>query len=79
MSIEQNLDLNELMQVRMDKLKELKEKGINPLDKNLTPPIVQRILDQSEELIASGQEVIIAGRMMAKRATVKQVLLTCRI
>ena len=42
MSIEQNLDLNELMQVRMDKLKELKEKALIPLDKNLTPPIVQK-------------------------------------
>jgi lysyl-tRNA synthetase class 2 len=67
-SIEQNLDLNELMQVRMDKLKELKEKGINPFGQKFNPTYsTKEILDQSEELIASGQEVIIAGRMMAKR------------
>ena len=79
MSIEQNLDLNELMQVRMDKLKELKEKGINPFGQKFNPTYsTKEILDQSEELIASGQEVIIAGRMMAK-GDGKAGLLTCRI
>lgn len=68
MSTEQNLDLNEMMQVRMEKLNELKGKGINPFGQKFNPTYKSKeILDRADELIESGQEVTIAGRMMAKR------------
>lgn len=65
---EQIMDLNELMQVRMEKMAELKEKGINPFgDKFETTHKIQDIIDRAQELIESQEEVIVAGRLMAKR------------
>lgn len=65
---EQVLDVNELIQVRLEKLAELKEKGINPFGGKFEPTHhAQTILEHSQELIDSQEEVVIAGRLMAKR------------
>ena len=64
----ENEDLNELIQVRYDKLKELRDKNINPFGgKFENTQHVQDILDKQESLIENKDEVIIAGRLMAKR------------
>jgi lysyl-tRNA synthetase class 2 len=65
---EQNQELNELIQVRLEKLNELKEKGINPFGQKFEPTYHAReILEQAEKLIETGQEVVVAGRLMSKR------------
>lgn len=65
---EQILDVNELIQVRLDKLTELKEKGINPFGgKFVTTHHAKDILENAEQLTASNIEVVVAGRLMAKR------------
>jgi len=67
-SEEQNLELNELIQVRIDKLGELKEKGIDPFGQKFQSTYhAQDILEQAEELIENAKEVVVAGRLMAKR------------
>ena len=59
---------NSLIKVRMDKLEALKEKGINPFGQRFeVTHHTQDVLEQQEALIASGEEVVIAGRLMAKR------------
>jgi len=61
-------ELNELMKARFNKLNELKEKGINPFGQKFARTHhVQEILDNAQAFIDSGQEVVIAGRLMAKR------------
>lgn len=68
MSEEQNLELNELIKVRLEKLQELKEKGINPFGQKFQRThYTQDILDNAEELISTEQDVVVAGRLMAKR------------
>ena len=59
---------NELIKVRMDKMEALREKGVNPFGQRFERTHhAKDILDNAEALIASGQEVVIAGRLMAKR------------
>lgn len=64
---EQELDLNQLMKVRREKLEKLKQEGNNPFE--ITKYIVthnsKQIAENYEEL--EGKDVTIAGRMMAKR------------
>jgi len=65
---EQIIDINELIQVRLEKLAELKEKGINPFGEKFEPTHhAQDILDKAQELIDNQEEVVVAGRLMAKR------------
>lgn len=65
---EQLMDVNELIKVRLEKLAELKAKGINPFGEKFEPTHhAQEILDKAQELIASEKEVVVAGRLMAKR------------
>lgn len=61
-----DLELNELMQVRRQKMDELKNAGIDPFGKRyLRTHRAQDILDNFEEL--EEKVVAIAGRIMAKR------------
>lgn len=65
--MENEQGLNELLQIRRDKLSELVEKGKNPFEitKYDQSHHSKEILDGFEEL--EGQQVTIAGRMMTKR------------
>lgn len=66
--IEQTTDVNELIKVRLEKLEELKAKGINPFGDKFEPTHhAQEILDKAQEFIDSQEEVVVAGRLMAKR------------
>ncbi len=68
MAKEKQAEKNALMQVRIDKMEALREKGYNPFGQRFERTHHAReILEQSEELIASGQDVVLAGRLMAKR------------
>ena len=60
-------ELNQLLQIRRDKLNKLKEEGKNPFEirKFNKTHTSQEIKDHYEEL--EGKDVTIAGRMMAKR------------
>ena len=59
---------NELIKVRMDKMEALREKGVNPFGQRFERThSAQDVLDNAEALIASGEEVVVAGRLMAKR------------
>lgn len=59
-------DLNEHMQVRLEKLKNLQDKGLNPFGAPFPRShYTSDILDKFEEL--NGQDVVIAGRIMSKR------------
>ncbi len=64
---EQELDLNQLMKVRREKLAKLQEDGKDPfqITKFVTTHNSKQIKDNYEEL--EGKDVTIAGRMMAKR------------
>ena len=66
MSEERNV--NELLQIRRDKLEKLIEIGRNPflIEKYNRTHLSNEIIDKFEEL--NGHEVSIAGRLMAKRA-----------
>lgn len=60
------LELNELLQIRRDKLAELRQKGIDPFgDKFIYSHKAEDINTNFEGL--EGQVVIVAGRIMAKR------------
>ncbi|MEG0086027.1 MAG: lysine--tRNA ligase [Niameybacter sp.] len=66
-SVEQNINVNELIKVRHDKLKDLQEKGKDPF--HITKFDVDA---HSQDVIANfdeieGKDVTIAGRIMAKR------------
>jgi len=67
MAGQQNQDLNQLLKVRREKLKELQENGKDPfqITKYDVTHHSQEIKDQFETL--QNQEVTIAGRMMFKR------------
>lgn len=59
-------ELNEQMQVRLEKLTEIKNKGINPFGaKFIRNHYAKDILDNFEQY--NGKEVTIAGRIMSKR------------
>ena len=65
--LEQNLNINELIKVRHDKLKDLQEKGKDPfhITKFDVNAHSQDIINNFEEF--EGKDVTIAGRIMAKR------------
>ncbi len=59
-------EYNELLQVRLDKIKDLREQGVEPFgDRFERTQLAANILEQFDGL--EGQEVKIAGRIMAKR------------
>lgn len=59
-------EMNELWQVRLDKLAQLRDFGVEPYaDRYQRTHMAQEILDNFETL--EGQEVKVAGRMMSKR------------
>ena len=64
---EQELDLNQLMKVRRDKLEKLKQEGKNPyrITKFNKTHTSKQIKDNYDEL--EGKDVTVAGRLMAKR------------
>ena len=64
---EQELDLNKLMQVRMEKLEELQKEGKNPYEitKYDRTETAGQIKENYEEF--EGKDVSVAGRIMAKR------------
>ena len=60
--------LKQLMNVRLQKMDALREKGIDPFGHRFERTHhIAALLDDQEALIESGQEVIIAGRIKAKR------------
>ena len=63
----EELDLNRLMQIRMDKLKELQDAGKDPFEitKYDRTEFSQDIKDNYENY--EGKDVSVAGRIMAKR------------
>ena len=64
---EQELDMNQLMKVRREKLQKLQEEGKNPFEitKFNRTHTSKQIKDNYEEL--EGKDVTVAGRIMAKR------------
>ena len=66
-NVEQELDINQLMKVRREKLDKLKEEGRNPYEitKFNRTHTSKQIIDNYDEL--EGKDVTIAGRIMAKR------------
>ena len=64
---EQELDLNQLMKVRRDKLEKLKQEGKNPyrITKFNKTHTSKKIKENYDEL--EGKDVTVAGRLMAKR------------
>ena len=64
---EQELDLNQLMKIRREKLQELQEKGKNPFEitkfnRNISAGEIKRNFEEFEQ-----KDVTIAGRIIAKR------------
>ena len=66
-NLEQELDMNQLMKVRREKLQKLQEEGKNPFEitKFNRTHTSKQIKDNYEEL--EGKDVTVAGRIMAKR------------
>ena len=66
-NVEQELDINKLMQVRIEKLEELQKEGKNPYEitKYDRTETAGQIKDNYEEY--EGKDVSVAGRIMAKR------------
>lgn len=64
---EPEIDLNQLMKIRRDKLSKLKEEGKNPFEitKFNRTHTSKQVVDNYDEL--EGKDVTIAGRIMAKR------------
>lgn len=68
MAKETQAERNALMKVRIDKMEALREKGVNPFGQRfVVTHHTQDVLSNQEALITSGEEVVIAGRLMAKR------------
>ena len=65
--VEQELDLNQLMLVRKEKLDKLKQEGKDPytITKFNRTHTSKQIIDNYDEL--EGKDVTVAGRIMAKR------------
>ena len=63
---EQEIDMNQLMKVRREKLEKLKQEGKNPFEitKFNRTHTSKQIIDNYDEL--EGKDVTIAGRLMAK-------------
>lgn len=66
-NMEQELDYNQLMKIRKEKLEKLQEEGKNPFEITKFNPThtSKQIKEHYEEL--EGKDVTIAGRLMAKR------------
>ena len=66
-NVEQELDMNQLMKVRREKLDKLKQEGKDPyqITKFNTTHTSKQIKDNYEEL--EGKDVTVAGRIIAKR------------
>src|SRR5699024_1650654 len=66
-NVEQELDLNQLMLVRKEKLDKLKQEGKDPytITKFNRTHTSKQIIDNYDEL--EGKDVTVAGRIMAKR------------
>jgi len=64
---EPEVDLNQLLQIRRDKLSKLKEEGKNPFEitKFNRTHTSKEVIEKYDEL--EGKDVVIAGRIMAKR------------
>ena len=61
-------EINQLMQVRLEKMAALEEKGISPFGHKFVPSHhIAEIIANQEQLIKDATEVTIAGRLMAKR------------
>ena len=61
-------NVNQLIKVRLEKLAELREIGIEPFgDKFPVTHTAKQIQENVEAFVASGEEVTVAGRLMAKR------------
>ena len=61
-------ELHELLRVRREKLKKLRELGVDPYPYNFQRTHrVQEILDRYSDLEASGEEISLAGRIMSLR------------
>lgn len=68
MAKETQAERNALMKVRIDKMEALREKGVNPFGQRfVVTHHTQDVFSNQEALITSGEEVVIAGRLMAKR------------
>lgn len=69
----QELELNELLTVRRDKLKQLQEKGIDPFGERFERSHTAQEMNEQfgefdkEALDEQGNEVVLAGRIMTKR------------
>lgn len=60
--------LKQLMNVRLEKVAALKEKGIDPFGERYEiTHHIKELLDNQEKFIQSGEDVKIAGRLLAKR------------
>ena len=66
-NLEQELDMNQLMKVRREKLDKLREEGKDPykITKFERTHTSKEIVDNYDEL--EGKDVTVAGRIMAKR------------
>lgn len=63
---EQELEYNEIIQVRLEKLKELRDKGINPFGSRYNKThYAQEVANYFLEL--AGKDVAVAGRIVSKR------------
>ncbi|KNZ68854.1 lysyl-tRNA synthetase [Thermincola ferriacetica] len=61
-----DLETNELFQVRLNKLDELRKQGIDPFgEKFVRTHLIKEVIENFDRL--EGQEVTLAGRLMAKR------------
>ena len=60
--------LKQLMNVRLEKVTALKEKGIDPFGERYEiTHHIKELLDNQEKFIQSGEDIKIAGRLLAKR------------
>ena len=60
--------LKQLMNVRLEKVAALKEKGIDPFGERYEiTHHIKELLDNQEKFIQSGEDIKIAGRLLAKR------------
>lgn len=60
--------LKQLMNVRLEKVAALKEKGIDPFGERYgITHHIKELLDNQEKFIQSGEDIKIAGRLLAKR------------
>lgn len=66
-NVNDEIDMNHLMKIRIEKLEELQEKGENPFDvtKYERTHNSKQVIDNYDEL--EGKDVSVAGRIMAKR------------